>query len=239
MSESNFRIALTPGEPAGIGPEITARIAQQAQSFELVAVCDPELLKQAAKSLGFSLNIRILDLTQAPQASSAGEITVAPITLAELVEAGSLNTANANYVLNTLSKATELCMQKHCAAVVTGPVQKSVINDAGIAFSGHTEFFAEKSNTDKVVMMLATEGLRVALATTHLPLKDVSAAITQNSLSEVIQILLDDMREKFGIASPKILVCGLNPHAGEGGHLGMEEIETIIPVLEKFSCARP
>jgi len=201
---------------------------------ELIAIASYELLSQRAKQLGLNITLKKADLSQAPQPGKAGELLVLDTPLTEPALPGVLNPANAEYVLKTLQQATDGCLNDTFAGVITGPVQKSVINDAGIPFSGHTEFFAEKSNTEKVVMMLATEGLRVALATTHLPLKDVSAAITPESLSEVIAILLHDLKTKFGLPSPRILVCGLNPHAGEGGHLGMEEIETIDPVLEQF-----
>ena len=156
-----------------------------------------------------------------------------PVHLATQVITGRVDPANAQYVLNTLELATQGCLKGTFDGIVTAPVHKEVINNAGVPFSGHTEFLAEQTSTEKVVMMLATEGLRVALATTHLPLKDVPAAITRDSLKQVLDILHREMNAKFGIASPHILVCGLNPHAGEGGHLGMEEIETIIPVLEQ------
>lgn len=235
MSSPVFRIALTPGEPAGIGPDLTIKLAQQDHPYELVAICDPELLAERAGILGLHLKINQFDETRPATASRAGSISVLPVPLGAPVTPGQLNTANARYVINTLKLATEQCLAKSLAAVVTGPVQKSVINDAGIPFSGHTEFFAECSGTKKVVMMLATEGLRVALATTHLPLRNVADAITRELLTEVITVLLTDMQTKFGIPTPRILVCGLNPHAGEGGHLGREEIDTIIPVIEEFN----
>lgn len=228
------RLAITPGEPAGIGPDLVLQRALRPRSSELVAIASRDLLAQRAKLLGLDITLKDADLSASPQAGKAGELLVLNTPLAAAAEPGKLNPANASYVLSTLQQATDGCLNDTFAGVITGPVQKSVINDAGIPFSGHTEFFAEKSRTEKVVMMLATEGLRVALATTHLPLKDVSAAITPELLSEVIAILLHDLTTKFGIASPRVLVCGLNPHAGEGGHLGLEEIETIDPVLEEF-----
>ncbi|SMF01770.1 4-hydroxythreonine-4-phosphate dehydrogenase [Alteromonadaceae bacterium Bs31] len=234
MATQPLRLALTPGEPAGIGPDLTVAIAQQAQDYQLVAIANKAMLQQRAASLGVSLLLHDFAPDEPAQVTAAGELFVLDLPLAETVSPGILNAANANYVLSTLRKAAEGCMAKTFAGVVTGPVQKSIINEAGVAFSGHTEFFAEQSNTSKVVMMLATEGLRVALASTHLPLKEVAAAITAQSLREVIQILIDDLRHKFGLPKPKILVCGLNPHAGEGGHLGMEEIEVISPVIQSF-----
>ncbi len=233
-SSAVHRILLTPGEPAGVGPELVVRIAQSHQTYELTAVADPDLLHATANQLGLPLKLRECNTESAPVPTEAGELCIVPQALAQTAVAGELNITNAQYVLDTLTRATELCLEKKAGAIVTGPVQKSIINDAGIRFSGHTEFFAELSNTPKVVMMLATDNLRVSLATTHLPLKDVSAAITKDSLREVITILINDLRIKFGIAKPHILVCGLNPHAGEGGHLGFEEIDTIIPVLDEF-----
>jgi len=229
------RILITPGEPAGIGPEITVKVAQQAHPFQLAACCDPSLLRDSAKALQLPLNIIDLHGQNLEEPFPAGTIGVIPEILAQPNTVSQLNPANAQYVLNTLKTATNSCVKRDFDAVVTGPVQKSVINDAGIPFSGHTEFFAENSGTDKVVMMLATTGLRVALATTHLPLKDVAGAITQDNLNRVLQILITALKTTFNIANPTILIAGLNPHAGEGGHLGHEEIDTIIPVLKRFA----
>lgn len=231
---SCFRIALTPGEPAGIGPDLVIALAQEPQDYEIVAIADPQLLQARAAQLGMPLRLRIIDLQDAPRPSVAGELAVLPIALAEPAEPGKLKVCNALYILQTLDVAINGCLAGDFAALVTGPVQKSVINDAGIPFSGHTEYLADKTHTAKVVMMLATEGLRVALATTHLPLKDVAAAITRDELTQVTEILQRDLQLQFGIAQPRILVCGLNPHAGEGGHLGREEIEVIEPVLEQL-----
>lgn len=228
------RILLTPGEPAGIGPELAVFAAQNALPYELVAIADANLLHQAAAHLGLSLNINIIQSNSPPALNPAGTLSVIHTALATDNIFGQLNINNAKYVVHTLQIANDMLLQQQADAVTTGPVQKSIINESGIAFSGHTEFFAEQSNTHKVVMMLATEGLRVALATTHLPLKDVSAAITTESLMEVLIILHKELQTKFAKQTPKILVCGLNPHAGEGGHLGMEEITTIIPVLEQL-----
>jgi 4-hydroxythreonine-4-phosphate dehydrogenase len=229
-----IRLALTPGEPAGIGPDLVVGLAQRPQACEILVIADPELLTQRAEQLGLPLKLRIHTLESlktAPAATKAGELAVFPQTLCAPVRAGELDPSNAAYVLASLDRAIELCQQGLCQAMVTGPVHKGVINDAGIPFSGHTEYLAEATTREKVVMMLATEGLRVALATTHLPLKDVSGAITAESLTQVIQILHRDLQTQFGIHHPHILVCGLNPHAGEGGHMGREEIEVIEPVL--------
>lgn len=228
------RIALTPGEPAGIGPELVVRLAQQALGeLELVAVADPDLLLQTARQLALPLQLNTF-AAGAPQISGSGKLSVAPIELRHPAIPGQLDSGNAAYVLDTLAAATDLCLAQQCDALVTGPVHKGVINDAGVAFSGHTEFFAERSGCDQVVMMLACEGLRVALATTHLPLRDVADAITPAGLSRTIEILHSDLVRQFGIAEPRILICGLNPHAGEGGHLGREELEVINPVIVRL-----
>jgi len=234
--DSPTRILLTPGEPAGVGPELTVMLAQKKLPYELIAIADPDLLLQRAKQLCLPLKInpvyRIDERRQ--NHSNAQTLNVLPITLAQTSQPGILDQRNANYVLECLQKANDMLLTSQADAVVTGPVQKSVINDAGIGFSGHTEFFAEKSKSSKVVMMLATEGLRVALATTHLPLRDVSDSLTKESLTEVITILHNDLQKKFAIKNPRILVCGLNPHAGENGHLGTEELITINPVLDSM-----
>jgi 4-hydroxythreonine-4-phosphate dehydrogenase len=228
-----IRLAVTPGEPAGIGPDLVVQLAQQPQPHELVIYADPELLKARAGQLGLPLKLRTLTST-APRQMDVGELVIRPINLRESVCSGTLNPANASYVLETLSTAITDCQSGYCQALITGPVHKAVINEAGIPFSGHTEFLAENTHTPQVVMMLATEGLRVALATTHLPLLKVPSAINGKLLERVITILHTDLQEKFGIARPRILVCGLNPHAGEDGHLGMEEIQVIQPALNKL-----
>lgn len=229
-----LRIALTPGEPAGIGPDLVIQLAQNAQATELVAIADPELLQQRAQQLGLPLRLRAFNGNAPAQATAAGELSIVSVKLDAAVQAQQLNPANAHYVLNTLSAATEGCLRGDFAAMVTAPVHKGVINQAGIAFSGHTEFLAEKTNTQQVVMMLATEGLRVALVTTHLPLAEVPTAITDELLLSVTRILHHDLQQHFGIEQPHIIVLGLNPHAGEGGHMGREEIDAIIPALEQL-----
>jgi 4-hydroxythreonine-4-phosphate dehydrogenase len=229
------RIALTPGEPAGIGPDLVIALAQHEHACALVAIADPALLRARATQLGLPLTLHTYDASKPAQASRAGELTVAATALATPAVAGMLDVHNAPYVLATLERAAQGCLSGEFAAVVTAPVQKSVINDAGVSFSGHTEFFQEKAGAERVVMMLACPGLRVALATTHLPLKNVAAAITEKLLHEVLHILVHDLRTKFSISHPRILIAGLNPHAGESGHLGREEIDIIIPALHSFS----
>ncbi|WP_406666047.1 4-hydroxythreonine-4-phosphate dehydrogenase PdxA [Gallaecimonas sp. GXIMD1310] len=225
------RIALTPGEPAGIGPDLAVQIAQQDWPVEVVVCANGELLKARAKRLGLPLSLRPFEPWAPAQPQQKGTLTLAPFELAEAVVDGQLNEANAHYVLDTLAFAGEGNMDGRFAAVVTGPVNKGIINRAGIAFSGHTEFFAQQANASDVVMLLATEGLRVALVTTHIPLAYVAKAITPERLIKVVRVLHQDLVSKFAISDPKIYVCGLNPHAGEDGHLGREEIDIIAPTL--------
>lgn len=229
------RIALTPGEPAGIGPDLCVQLAQQPQPCELVAIADPELLKERAAQLGLPLTIRTFAADKPASPAPAGSLSVLPIALAEPAVCGRLNSANSAYVLETIRLATQGCVDNTFAAMVTAPVHKGIINDAGIRFSGHTEFIAAITGGTPV-MMLTTPGLRVALATTHLPLSQVSAAITAELLTDIIRLLNKDLRRRFAIVKPKILVCGLNPHAGENGHLGREEIDIIEPTLESLRC---
>ncbi|MGB2242331.1 MAG: 4-hydroxythreonine-4-phosphate dehydrogenase PdxA [Porticoccaceae bacterium] len=229
-----LKLAITPGEPAGIGPELLIQSVQQGCAHELVAFADPELLKQRAELLGLPLKLKLFDQHQPATPLLPTELCIHPVELSTPSRAGTLDIANAGYVLACLDAAIDSCKANQCQALITGPVQKSIINDAGIAFSGHTEYLAQKTDTDTVVMMLATADMRVALATTHLPLRDVADAISKDLLHRVIEILRHDLKTKFAIQQPNILVCGLNPHAGEGGHLGNEEIEIISPMIEHF-----
>ncbi len=229
---NSHRIVLTPGEPAGIGPDVTVMLAQQAWPAELVICTDPEVLMLRARQLSLPLTVEEYrsDLPASP--CPPGHLRVLAVKTPSPVNAGQLDVANSGYVLETLARACDGCLQGQFDALVTGPVHKGIINDSGLPFSGHTEFFAERSQRERVVMMLATDSLRVALATTHLPLLAVPGAITRQSLTEVIRILAGDLRRYFGIGQPRIYVCGLNPHAGEGGHMGREEIDVIIPALD-------
>jgi len=225
--------ALTPGEPAGIGPDLCLLLAREQQPAALVAVASQPLLQQRARELGLAIELISVTPDNLPiTPAAAGSLYVWDTPLHAEVAAGQLNVQNGPYVLETLRRAGEGCRDGLFAGMITAPVHKGVINEAGIPFSGHTEFLAELTETPQVVMMLATRGLRVALVTTHLPLRDVADAITADRLSRVARILHTDLRDKFGITQPRILVCGLNPHAGEGGHLGREEIEVIEPALE-------
>ncbi|MND97422.1 4-hydroxythreonine-4-phosphate dehydrogenase [compost metagenome] len=228
------RVVITPGEPAGIGPELVAQLAQRSWPVELVVCADATLLQDRANMLGLPLRLLPYRADQPPVPQQQGTLTLLPVALRKPATPGVLSTDNGHYVVDTLARACDGCLNGEFAALITGPVHKGVINEAGVPFTGHTEFFEERSHSDNVVMMLATEELRVALATTHLPLKAISDAITPALLREIITILHHDLRTKFGIADPHVLVCGLNPHAGEGGHMGTEEIDTIIPVLNEM-----
>ncbi len=226
------RLALTAGEPAGVGPELLTRLASIPFDAELIAITDRELLERAARRCG--LDIQLLDEdAPAPAVATAVQLRVRHVPLGVAERPGHPDPANAAHVLATLAEAADGCLSGRYDAVVTAPLQKASINDAGIGFRGHTEFFAELTRAD-VVMMLASPQLRVALATTHLPLAAVPAAIQVDTLSRTLRIVDAELRSKFGIARPCIGVLGLNPHAGEGGHLGSEEIDTIIPVLDRL-----
>ena len=228
------RVIITPGEPAGIGPDLVVQLAQRDWPVELVIAADPTLLTERAALLGLPLTLRPYAAQQPAAPQAAGTLTLLPLALQTPVTPGTLDVRNGQYVVDTLARACDGAMSGEFAALITGPVHKGIINDAGIPFTGHTEFFEARSHSEKVVMMLATEELRVALATTHLPLRDVADAITAESLRQVLEVLYRDLQQKFGIAAPHVLVCGLNPHAGEGGHMGREEIDTIAPVLEQL-----
>ncbi|MEX1237786.1 MAG: 4-hydroxythreonine-4-phosphate dehydrogenase PdxA, partial [Pseudomonadales bacterium] len=224
-------LALTPGEPAGIGPDI-ALMSIARSDARLLVVADPGLMASRAKDLG--INILINDYGRT--GSFVPErLNIMPVSLGTPAITGRLDPANAGYVLNTLEAAVTLCESHVCSAMITGPVNKAVINEAGIAFTGHTEWLAERTGTAQVVMMLATSGLKVALVTTHLPLRAVADAITQPLIERVVTVLHHELQSKFGIVNPQILVLGLNPHAGENGHLGLEEIEIIKPAIEALS----
>jgi len=228
------RIALTPGEPAGIGPDLCVQLAQRPWPAELVVVADPDLLGARARLLDLPLTLLEADPARPPTPLREGTLRVLPVTTTAPVRPGRVDPANAAYVLETLRRAVRGCLAGEFDALVTGPVHKGVINAAGIAFTGHTEFLAAESDTGQVVMMLATPGLRVALVTTHLPLRAVCDAITPARLTDVIRITHCALREDLGIARPRLLVCGLNPHAGEDGHLGHEEQDILIPVLARL-----
>lgn len=228
------RLVITAGEPSGIGPDLILQLAKQQWPVQLVICSDKSLLAERAALLNEKIALIDYDPKKPAQLNQPGMLTVAHIPLRAPVQAGRLNKANAQFVLDTLTFASQGCLSGEFSAVVTAPVHKGIINDAGVTFSGHTEFFAEQAGVDLVVMMLATTGLRVALVTTHLPLAEVSKAITEPRLVEIIEILNRELQLKYAIKQPRIYVCGLNPHAGESGHMGREEIETIEPALEKL-----
>lgn len=229
------RLAVTAGEPAGIGPELLIRLAATPLAANFVAITDRALLERAAKRCGTTIELTDDDGSAITE-RRPGTLRIQHVPLAVLEQPGRPDPANARHVLMTLAEAADGCMSGRYQAVVTAPLQKSSINDSGIRFSGHTEFFAERSRSD-VVMMLASPELRVALATTHLPLRAVPAAITAEALTRTLRIVHAELRDKFGYAEPRIAVLGLNPHAGEDGHLGREEIDVMIPALEALRSA--
>ncbi|OGT41017.1 MAG: 4-hydroxythreonine-4-phosphate dehydrogenase PdxA [Gammaproteobacteria bacterium RIFCSPHIGHO2_12_FULL_37_34] len=228
------RIIITPGEPAGIGPDITIHIAQLALPAELVVVADPALLQERAKQIDLPLQLLECDFNQIATPHQSGKLKIVPVTLNTQAKAGKLNLNHATYVIQTLETAATLCQQKKAHAIVTGPVHKGILNQAGIAFTGHTEFFANFCGASQTIMLFVVDKLKVALATTHLPLSQVSSAITKTHLQTVLVTLHNEIQKWFHLPSPRILVCGLNPHAGENGYLGCEEIDRMLPVIEKL-----
>ena len=240
------RLALTAGEPAGIGPELIARLAATDVAADLIAIADADLLAAAARTAGIHLTITPYDPAEVVSARRPGSVRVAAMSLRTAAVPGTLDPRNAAYVLATLARAGDGATSGEFDAIVTAPVHKGVINDAGIPFTGHTEFFAQRANRDVVMMLTAAHAggralsggdLRVALATTHLPLAAVPAAIKRPGLVRTLRILYDDLIGRFGIAAPRIAVLGLNPHAGEGGHLGREEIDEIAPAITQLRAA--
>ena len=221
-------IAFTPGEPSGIGPDIAIIYAQKKQKEDLLVYCDPDILIDRAKKLNLPITLK------ESKSKNASELSIYPIKTINKVLPGKLDPSNATYVLETVKQATNDCLNGNCDGLLTGPVNKGVINESGIEFTGHTEFLAKLTETNKTVMLLATDQLKVALATTHVPLTEVSKHITRDSLSQVISIINNNFKY-LGVKKPKILVCGLNPHAGENGYLGNEEITTILPVIKELN----
>lgn len=232
-------LVITPGEPAGVGPELILQMLQDGFTAPMVVMADKRMLQDRAELLGVTLSIIDFDASfdeslflSLPQ----NTLVVQNVALAEACEPGQLNAKNAPYVLRCLDLAIDGCLNGRFSALVTGPLHKGVVNEAGIPFTGHTEHLQLRCGVNKVVMMLASPRIRVALASTHLPLKDVAQSITQDSLREVMAILISDLQTKFGIPEPRILVAGLNPHAGEDGHMGREEIDVIRPVMAEFGA---
>ena len=235
------RIAITPGDPAGIGPDILLQLFADKRAHaslfaqnQFIAFACPQLLAERAQQLKLDIPLHIVQDLSRADALQTQALNVFPIDLPVAIQAGQANHQAARYILNSLDQAILHCQQKHCDALVTGPINKHVINEAGVPFTGHTEYLAEKTHTPRVVMMLANSQLRVALATTHLPLREVADSISSDLLEEVISILHTALRQQFGIDQPNILICGLNPHAGENGDLGEEELTIMAPCIEKM-----
>lgn len=230
------RLLITSGEPAGIGPDLIVKLSQVNHDYDLTFITDPELIEQRSNLLSTSIAINdISSIDSNRKKQTENTINILPIKLGTACSPGKLDVNNANYVLKTLDIATNECLATNFDAVITNPIQKSIINDAGITFSGHTEYFAEKCNNAHPVMLLACPDLKVALVTTHLALRDIPDAITKERVKKTIKIVIESMTNQFDIEKPSIVVCGLNPHAGEDGHLGMEEINIINPVINEFT----
>ena len=226
------RIALTPGEPGGVGIDCVIGLAHKKQTAEIIVIADPTVIKARAKKLAKKINLVDYDTSKPPLLTAPGSLKVLNITAPVADICGQLSPENATYVLQTIKRATQGCLDHEFQAMVTGPVNKKIINEAGFHFQGHTEYLAQLTHSPKSVMLLVAKNLRVALATTHIPLRDVAQAMNQTQLKETLAILYHDLQLKFAIANPRILVCGLNPHAGEGGFLGTEELNVITPVVK-------
>ena len=230
------RIAITMGEPAGIGPDILLQTAQQPWPAELVVFADPDLLAERAKQLNLNIKLNLFDAKNS-KPHQAGELSLVPVYLKEHCTPGKLNSANSVVVLDSIEQAVQACLNHHCNAILTPPVQKGIINDAGFAFTGHTEFLANLCHIKTVVMLFVSPTLKMALQTTHLPLKDVPNNISIEKIIESVTLINKDLKKIFHVANPKIAICGLNPHAGENGHMGDEEIRIITPAIEQLQQA--
>ncbi len=238
------RIIITPGEPAGIGPDIVIQVAQESFDAELIVIADPALLLDRAKQCNLPLKLIPFDKHASIEKHQPGCLKIISVELNHSVLPGQLTTENAKYVIQSLEIASRFCEQHVADALTTGPVHKGIINDAGIHFTGHTEFFANRCHVKEPIMLFVTPQTKVALLTTHLPLSEVPRAITQEKIKNILRLLSLELSEKFGLNCPRILVCGLNPHAGEHGHLGREANETIIPAIlelqkEQFNITGP
>lgn len=234
LNDQIKRILITPGEPAGIGPDITILAAQRDWPVELIVVADPEMMAARAAQLNCPLQLIPITLDKHVHTSTphqAGILKIIPVDLSSPVRPGELNVAAADYVLRTLHVAAFLCQEKQAHAIVTGPVNKQIMNQAGLPFTGHTEFFAQFAQVERTLMLFVVDQLKIALATTHLPLAAVPQAINQLDLRRSLYLLHGALQRQFDVVNPRILVCGLNPHAGEGGYLGREEIDIIAPVI--------
>lgn len=230
------RIIITPGEPAGIGPDIVVMIAQKKWPIELVICADPTLLLERAKKINLPLKLNSYHSKKTPSPCPIGELSLLPIPLLTNVTPGQLNAINNDYVINTLQRATQGCINKEFSALITGPVHKAILNTDKISFFGHTEFLSKLcQSSKKTVMMLSNDTLRIALATTHIPISSVAKNITYNHLYNTISTLIMGLKKYFYILRPKIYICGLNPHSGESGYLGTEEIEIITPTINTLN----
>lgn len=230
-------IVITTGEPAGIGPDICVETAMRDHDARIVFLADPAIIETRADLLGIGIEIHEIEVDQNIPEHQPGIMQILPIKALYPAVPGELNPGNSSYVTEIIDRAVDLCKIGHCGAMVTAPVQKSVINQAGISFTGHTEWIAEKTGTDHPVMMLVNQELRVCLATIHISLSEVPRSITRNGLGRIIRIIHSDMRKLFGLENPRIAVCGLNPHAGESGHLGNEEIAILEPAIASMQQA--
>jgi 4-hydroxythreonine-4-phosphate dehydrogenase len=228
------RILITPGEPAGIGPDVTVRIAHQQWTAELCVIGSPALLQARAQQLNIPLTLDTIDFAKPASINQPGHLKIYPVELAADCKPGKLNSINSPYVIRCLELATEFCLTEKAQALVTGPVQKSIINAAQIPFTGHTEFLAKQSGSKHSMMLFVIDQVKVALLTTHIPLSQVASHITQANLEKTLRLLKSELRDTFNLIHPRILVCGLNPHAGEEGTIGLEEITIITPVLDKL-----
>ncbi|MDA8561524.1 4-hydroxythreonine-4-phosphate dehydrogenase PdxA [Gammaproteobacteria bacterium] len=228
----NKRIIITPGEPAGIGPDIIIQLSKSSFSAEIVIISDPDLIIERAKNLNIPLELQNVSLDQKPTITPPGTLKIIPLKLKTKCEPGKLNKLNSDFVLESLYLACDICLNKKADALTTGPVQKSIINEAGYDFSGHTEFLAKKCNVSDVIMLFIIDNIRVALLTTHMPLMNVARSITKEKIIKTINLLNKELKNLFNIENPQISVTGLNPHAGENGHLGTEEIKIIQPALK-------
>ncbi len=237
MNSTVPRIAITAGEPSGIGPDVVISLADRAWPVELVVIADTDLIARRAGQLGKKIKILPYDAQACATPSPAGQLIISGEPLRTACSPMQLDPANAKYVIATLDRACDGCLSGEFAAMVTAPVNKAVINDADIPFSGHTEYLADRTGVDQPVMLLVADTLRVALVTTHLALRDVPTAITSERVQRVFRVLHDGLSSRFGIESPRIIVLGLNPHSGESGHLGAEEIEIIEPALAELSAS--
>ncbi|WP_075066480.1 4-hydroxythreonine-4-phosphate dehydrogenase PdxA [Candidatus Berkiella aquae] len=228
------RLALTPGEPAGIGPDICLMLAQMTLPAEVVLIASPELLQQRATQLGLPLELNEFDPNQSPQANGQGKLSIVPVPLIKSSIAGQLEAANSQYVLKTLDRAVELCLQGQLDAMVTGPVHKAIISQSGFSFSGHTEYLRDLVGVKDVLMTFYTPAFILGMATTHLPLSTVSNVLTQDRLNSALYLLHEGLDKFFAKKQPCIHVLGLNPHAGEEGTIGTEEVQMITPLIKRW-----